>query len=154
MARKWRTFVDTAPFSTSPAVPSFNYVKVTLNYALHMNYAHLVSLLSFIKMVLGVQEDDYTWWYVRKFTLRDWCSNHITWVTLSWCWNQGMSHGMAMSYSTTSPQAWRSRLMLRPLSKQIWHIVHIKPSETDAKSVEAMGAPSKSSMLWSCSDGC
>ena len=93
MARKWRTFVDTAPFSTSPAVPSFNYVKVTLNYALHMNYAHFVSSSSFIKMVLGVQEDDYTWWYVRKFTLRDWCSNHITWVTLSWCWNQGMSHG-------------------------------------------------------------
>ena len=93
MARKWRTFVDTAPFSTSPAVPSFNYVKVTLNYALHMNYAHFVSSSSFIKMVLGVQEDDYTWWYVRKFTPRDWCSNHITWVTLSWCWNQGMSHG-------------------------------------------------------------
>ena len=58
-----------------------------------MNYAHLVSPSSFIKMVLEVQEDDYTWWYVRKFTLRDWCSNHITWVTLSWCWNQGMSHG-------------------------------------------------------------
>ena len=58
-----------------------------------MNYAHLVSPSSFIKMVLGVQEDDYTWWYVRKFTLRDWCSNHITWVTVSWCWNQGMSHG-------------------------------------------------------------